>query len=84
MDIGVFNMSNSAEEWMRDMSEKMGKVIAGQEAMAEDIQEIKVQTTKTNGRVTKLEQWKTRIAGYAAGVAAVVAILWKILTEVLK
>jgi hypothetical protein len=38
------------------------------------LDEIKEQTELTNGRVTKLENWRTYHKGYAAGIAFIVSI----------
>jgi hypothetical protein len=39
---------------------------------------IHTQTKLTNGRVTRLEQWKIYVVGFAAGVSAIVAAIWKL------
>lgn len=38
--------------------------------------EIKEQTTKTNGRVTKLEFWREGLMARLSGMAFVVGIVW--------
>jgi hypothetical protein len=72
-------MSESDEAWMRDISEKMGSVLASQDAMKTVIERIEEQTTKTNGRVSKLEAWKTRILGGCAVITFLVTAIWAVL-----
>lgn len=45
------------------------------------LQDIKEQTTKTNGRVTKLEFWRETLIAKFSGVLATVGILWVIIKE---
>jgi hypothetical protein len=40
--------------------------------------DIKEQTTKTNGRVTKLEFWKEGTTGKFIGATAVISFIWTI------
>lgn len=43
--------------------------------------DIKEQTTKTNGRVTKLEFWKEGLMAKLTGIAATISVSWVLLKE---
>lgn len=43
--------------------------------------EIKEQTTKTNGRVTKLEFWKEGLMAKLTGIAATISVGWILVKE---
>ena len=44
------------------------------EWIKESLTRIETQTTKTNGRVNRLEMWRERANGYVMGISAVVSI----------
>lgn len=46
-----------------------------------DVKEIKIQTTKTNGRVSALENWKGYITG---GISVIVIVLVPLIINILK
>lgn len=43
--------------------------------------DIKEQTTKTNGRVTKLEFWKEGLMAKLTGIAATISVGWILVKE---
>lgn len=43
--------------------------------------EIKEQTTKTNGRVTRLEFWKEGLTAKVSGIVASITIAWILLKQ---
>jgi len=43
--------------------------------------DIKEQTTKTNGRVTKLELWKEGLMAKLTGIAATISVGWILVKE---
>lgn len=45
------------------------------------LHEIKEQTTKTNGRVTRLEFWKESVMAKVAGVVGSITVGWVIIKE---
>lgn len=47
------------------------------------LQEIKEQTTKTNGRVTRLEFWKEGVMAKFTGIASAVAVGWVLIKELI-
>jgi ABC-type glucose/galactose transport system permease subunit len=47
----------------QEQDELLSRIDERQIAMMEKIESILVQTTATNGRVTKLEHWRSRLAG---------------------
>lgn len=49
----------------------------------EILHRIEKQTTKTNGRVSKLEMWKEGFMAKITGIVATVGILWIIIKEVI-
>jgi hypothetical protein len=49
----------------------------------DDLKEIKEQTTKTNGRVTGLEDWKNKLSYSKDGFSSVVKPVWSIVSLVL-
>ena len=53
------------------------------EQIVQLLHEIKEQTTKTNGRVTKLEFWKESIMAKIAGVVGSITVGWVIIKEFL-
>jgi uncharacterized coiled-coil DUF342 family protein len=78
---GVFEMTDEVNAWMREMSEKVGTILAKQEAHGQRLEEIKEQTTKTNGRVTNLEQWRWKIVGAATVIAILAKAGWDLLVK---
>lgn len=46
--------------------------------------DIKEQTTKTNGRVTRLEFWKESVMAKVAGVIGSITVGWIILKEIIS
>lgn len=46
--------------------------------------DIKEQTTKTNGRVTRLEFWKESVMSKVAGVIGSITVGWIILKEIIS
>jgi hypothetical protein len=59
----------------QDMANRFGEV-------REDLREIKEQTTKTNGRVTQLEEWKNKLSYSKDGFQSVVKPVWSIVSLV--
>lgn len=49
----------------------------------ETLHRIEAQTTKTNGRVSKLEIWKETLIAKVTGVTATLGILWVVIKEVM-
>ena len=45
------------------------------------LNDIKEQTTKTNGRVTRLELWKESIMSKVAGVVGSITVTWVLFKE---
>lgn len=62
------------EKWQREMSLSMGKVLTLTEAQSDDLRDIKEQTLKTNGRVSKLERWRSYLAGGMAVIALILGL----------
>jgi hypothetical protein len=53
------------------------------EELRGDLKDIKEQTTKTNGRVTGLEDWKNKLSYSKDGFSSVVKPVWSIVSLVL-
>ncbi len=66
------------EAWMREISEKMGKVLSLTESQTVDLIEIKTQTIKTNGRVGRLENWRSYCVGAIGILVFVITIYAKL------
>ena len=50
----------------------------------ESLARIEAQTTKTNGRVSALEAWKSASVGYTAGAGACIVIIIGLVTYIFK
>lgn len=57
LQVAIDNAMGGLSE-MAVLGEKIDHISKGQDEMKKDIKEIKEQTQKTNGRVTKLETWQ--------------------------
>lgn len=62
------------DHYFNDIREKFLGAI---EEIAKDTKEIKIQTTKTNGRVTRLEHWRTAVLA-AGGIITSVIIPYSV------
>lgn len=60
----------------RELDTKFQQIMDG-------IARIEEQTTKTNGRVTKLEFWKESIMAKIAGVVGSITVGWVVIKEFL-
>ena len=45
------------------------------------LMDIKEQTTKTNGRVTKLELWKEGLMAKLTGIVVTISVVWILIKE---
>lgn len=59
---------DSADAWFARLDEKLDN-------LKEDVASVKIQTTKTNGRVTALEAWRNRIVGVIIFLGAVIGLV---------
>ena len=53
------------KEFIRDMRDEHNR----------KLDRIEEQTTKTNGRVSRLEMWRERATGYTMAISAVVSVI---------
>ena len=66
---------NSIDVWMREVSEKLGKLQSDVDTIHDTCDRVEAQTTKTNGRVTILEKWRSFLAGGWALIAIIGGII---------
>ncbi len=66
------------EEVLRDISIQLGALTTSMDDIKKDVGEIKIQTTKTKGRVGKLESWRSYLAGGFGVIIAFISAFLKL------
>jgi hypothetical protein len=73
--VGFDNDPGGVLAALAKLSEKVTEIATRQEAMHEDIGEVKSLAQATNGRVREVEKWRARLEGARAAVGWVLPAL---------